>query len=315
MEQLRKIMKRLFFLPPWLTVLIAVPSYLFVFVMLGTGNDSSALSYLSYTLSAYALVITVTGAAKLVRAVQNGIAGLPPVKKIRSTSWGASFLDDPVFRAEASLYMGLFVNLAYAAVKLAAGIYYRSLWFISLSAYYVFLSGMRFLLLHHVRRSPAGQKYGSELRRYRLCGGMLLALNLALSVIVTLVVVWNQGFEYAGYLIYVMAMYAFYALITSAVNVVRFRRYNSPVLSAAKAINLTAALVSMLSLETAMIARFDTAKDPVFRRTTTALTGFAVCIFVLSMAIYMIVMANRELKKERMNEWKANSIQEVTDRG
>lgn len=154
---------------------------------------------------------------------------------------------------------------------------------------------MRFLVL--LRRSPIGQKYLSEPKRYRLCGGILLVLNLALSVMVILVVVWNQGFEYGEYLIYVMEIYSFYTMIPSAINVIKFRRYNSPVLSAAKVINLTAALVSMMSLETAMISQFDTANDPAFRRTMTGMTGFAVCAFVLVMAIYMIVRAGKQLKK------------------
>ncbi len=45
------------------------------------------------------------------------------------------------------------------------------------------------------------------------------------------------------------------AVITSVINVVKFRKYGSPIMSAAKVINLTAALVSMLSLETAMLAQ------------------------------------------------------------
>lgn len=296
MGWLRRILKMLFFLPLWLTVLIAVPSFLFVFYMLGTGNDSSALSRLSYALSAYAMIITATGIADIVKAVRRGVDNLPLLKKIRSFSLGARYLDDPVFRAEVSLYGGLCINLVYVVIKLVSGIYYCSLWFVALSAYYVFLSLMRFSLLHHVRRSPIGQAYCSELRRYRLCGGMLLVLNLALSAIVTLVVAWNQGFEYGGYLIYVMALYAFYTMITSVINMVKFRKYHSPVLSAAKAINLTAALVSMLSLETAMLSQFNN-EGPEFRRKMTAVTGFAVCVFVLGMAIYMMVRANRELKK------------------
>ena len=52
-----------------------------------------------------------------------------------------------------------------------------------------------------------------------------------------------------------------YITITSVVHVVRYRRYNSPVMSAAKRINLVAALVSMLSLETAMLARFGSRED------------------------------------------------------
>ena len=47
MKRLKTFLKKLFFLPPLLTVLIAVPSYIFVFIMLGIG-DHSVLSYLAY---------------------------------------------------------------------------------------------------------------------------------------------------------------------------------------------------------------------------------------------------------------------------
>lgn len=128
-------------------------------------------------------------------------------------------------------------------------------------------------------------------------GCILLFLNQALAVIVTLVVVQNKGFEYGGYLIYVMAIYAFYTTILSIINVVKYRRYNSPVLSAVKAVNLTAALVSMLSLETAMLSQFGSADGPIFRRAMTAVTGFCVCVFVLGMAIFMIVRSSKKLKE------------------
>lgn len=254
------------------------------------------ISYGSYLLSAYALVLVVTQVVDTVRLARQGMEHIPLLKKIRSIPAGARYLDEPVFRAEVSLYGGVFINLLYVVVNLGSGVYYRSVWFVALSAYYVFLSLIRFLLLRHVRRSPIGREYVSELRRYRLCGGMLLILNLALSAIVTMVVVWNQGFAYGGYLIYVMALFAFYSVILSAIHVNKFRKYHSPVLSAAKIINLTAALVSMLSLETAMFSRFNS-KGAAFRRIMTAATGFAVCAFVLGMAFYMIIRASKEIKR------------------
>lgn len=83
----------------------------------------------------------------------------------------------------------------------------------------------------------------------------------------------NSGFEYPGMLIYIMAMYSFYATIMAVRNVIKFRRYGSPVMSAAKIINLTAALVSMLSLKTAMLTRFGDAGNLMFRQIMTASTG------------------------------------------
>lgn len=71
------------------------------------------------------------------------------------------------------------------------------------------LALMRFLLLHHVNKVGFGTEILSELKQYRLCGVILMLMNIALAGVVILVVRKNEGFEYAGYLIYVMAMYAF----------------------------------------------------------------------------------------------------------
>ena len=121
-------------------------------------------------------------------------------------------------------------------------------------------------------------------------------MNQALTGIVVLMVHQNRGFHYPGFLIYAMAAYAFYAVTVAIIHIVKTRRHKSPVLSAAKAINLVAALVSILSLTTAMLAQFG-GDDAVFRRTMTAATGGGVCTIVIGMAVYMIVRANRALKK------------------
>ncbi len=140
-----------------------------------------------------------------------------------------------------------------------------------------------------------------ELLRYRLCGFVLLIMNQALTVLVVFIVHQNKGFDYPGLLIYAMALYAFYAVITATVDVVKTRREKSPILSAAKAINLVAAMVSILSLETAMLAQFGGNDDPMFRKVMTASTGGGVCTIVIGMAIYMIWRANKNLKKIEIN--------------
>ena len=101
-------------------------------------------------------------------------------------------------------------------------------------------------MVHYVRRMHGtGKDMASEWRRYSLCGITLLFMNQALLGIIFLVVHQNSGFEYPGFLIYAMALYAFYAAITAVMNVVKFRKYGSPIMSSAKVINLTAALVSI----------------------------------------------------------------------
>lgn len=60
---------------------------------------------------------------------------------------------------------------------------------------------------------------------------ILLLMNVALLGVVVLVVQDNESFHYAGYLIYVVAMHAFYNIISAVMDVVKYRKYNSPVMS------------------------------------------------------------------------------------
>lgn len=294
MDRMKKILKKLFCLPPVPTLLISVPAYGLVIYALAGKNVEPVIAYAAYFLSAYAFIITVTGITGIVRFVRQGIDRHPLVRKALGIPLVSRYLREDMFRAETGLYQGFFINLLYAGIKMFSGILYRSVWFITLAVYYILLAVMRASLLHYVRK--AGKDKVSEWKRYRLCGIILLFMNIALAGIVILVIHQNSGFEYPGMLIYVMAMYAFYAAIMAVRNVVKFRKYGNPVMSAAKVINLTAALVSMLSLETAMLTQFGAADDPLFRQIMTASTGAGISLVVLGMAVFMIVRSTRQMK-------------------
>lgn len=131
---------------------------------------------------------------------------------------------------------------------------------------------------------------------YRMCGITLFIMNQALAGIVIFMVHQNRGFDYPGLLIYAMATYSFYSVITAVVNLVKFRKHGSPLLSAAKVINLVAAMVSVLSPETAMLARFGGDDDPLFRKVMTGATGGGVCTIVIGIAVFMIWKSSKRLK-------------------
>ena len=80
------------------------------------------------------------------------------------------------------------------------------------------------------------------------------------------------------------------------INLVKFRNIGSPILSSAKVVNFVAAMMSVLGLQTAMIAAFSVNQD-VFRLTSNAITGGAITITVVVIAIYMIVKARKKIKE------------------
>ena len=311
MAQLKQILKRIFFLPPLPTILISVPSFALVIFVL-VSEKEGAIAYLSYSISAYALVITCTGIPRvnrLMKSVRAGIGEHPLMKKVSNTSLGGRLLKDVRFRTEISLYLGFGINLLYIVMKMASGIYYHSVWFISVAVYYILLAIMRFLLFRRGKTKTAGIHPEAELKRYRMCGILLLIMNQALAGIVVFMVHQNKSYDYPGVLIYAMAVYSFYCVITASVKVVRFRRHGSPVLSAAKVISLVSAMVSILSLETAMVTRFGDEDDFLFRRVMTGATGGGVCILVLGIAVFMIIKSSLQLKKINTQEIENNQIE------
>ena len=286
MNKLKAIIRKLLF--PNIAVIIIntlVSTVLLIYTFV-RGREYSAIGYVSYLLSAYALTIVCVRIPSIIRRIK---------RFVHKTETAHKYFTDDTFRIGVSLYTSLTVNSIYAAVKLFTGLFYKSLWFITLAVYYIMLTFMRFLLLRQINGNNIGNDYIAELKVYRICGVILLFMNVALSIIVTMVVVKNKGFKYFGILIYVMAAYTFYTTINSIVNVVKYHKLNSPVLSAAKTTNLVAALVSMLSLETAMVAQFG--DDEIFRRNITAVTGAVVCFVVLGTAIYMIVSSTVKIHK------------------
>ena len=107
------------------------------------------------------------------------------------------------------------------------------------------------------------------------------------------------GKTYPGYIIYLSALYTFYTMITAVVNVVKFRKLGSRILSAAKILNFISAMMSILGLQTAMISRFSENGDN-YRKTMNAITGGFVYCIVIFVAVFMLI-CSRKNKKEGGN--------------
>lgn len=107
----------------------------------------------------------------------------------------------------------------------------------------------------------------------------------------------HRGYDYPGIMIYVIALYTFYALTMSIVDIVKYRKMGSPVMSTAKIVSLSAALVSLLNLETAMFAQFGADMTPAHQRLFIILTGAGVSITVVTLSVILIVNANKEIRR------------------
>ena len=302
MADWKKAGKKLLFPPVWLIVIVAVISAAALAVVFMEGLDTSPIVWVSglvyavYVLAFYSLTVICAACALVFPGCYRKIKQM-----IYHTKFGNKYMTDAAYRTHFSLCVPLGINLLYVAANLFSGIWYRSVWSMTLAAYYIILAVMRFLLLRFANKIGIGNDRVQELRRSKLCGIILMTVNFVLSGVVVLVIVQNKGFEYSGIVLYVMAMYTFYVTVNSTLNIFKYRRYNSPVMSTAKTISLAAALVSMLSLTTAMLSQFGAEnKTPHFNQIMVGATGAGVCVIVVTMSVYTIARTNKELKKLRV---------------
>ena len=146
------------------------------------------------------------------------------------------YITDAVFKSNVGLYRSLAINLIYVVVNAVSGYIYRTYWFVIFAIYYAIIAMMRFLLVRYTVKSPIGKNYFGELKRARLCAWILMTVNLALSAAVLMMVFWDRGFQYQGFLIYVIALYTFYITVTAVTDMIKYRKYKSPILSVTKVI-------------------------------------------------------------------------------
>ena len=276
---------------PHMAVMIAlvpVSAVLLVYAMVVVGTES-VIAYISYVLSAYTLTIWCFKIPYLIRFF----------KSFKDENkYAQRWLQDVHLRVNVSLYGSFAWNAAYAVFQMWLGYVHATFWFYSLGGYYLSLALMRFFLIRHVRRFKPGEKMRMELAKYRACGWIFLVMNLALTLIIFFMVYWNRTFIHHEITTIMMAAYTFTALTVAIVNVVKYRRYNSPVYSASKAISLASACVSMLTLESTMLTTFsDGTMDALTQKLMLGGVGFAVSGVVVAMAIYMIVNGTKKLKQ------------------
>ena len=268
-------------------ILVPIATVFLVYSMVFLGTESVA-AIISYVLSAYTLTIWCFKIPHLIRFF----------KTFKDENkYARIWQDDTRLRVNVSLYGTLIYNTAYALLQLGMGFWHHTFWFYSLAGYYISLAVMRFFLVRHTRRHKPGEKMFDELIKYRACGIVFLIMNLALTLMIFFMVYWNRTFHHHEITTITLAAYTFTSLTLAIINTVKYRKYNSPVYSASKAISLASACVSMLTLESTMLTTFgDGTMSLTGRRILLGISGGVISVFIIAMAIYMIVNGTKKIK-------------------
>ena len=304
MERLKKIINKLLF-PHMALVLVLFPVSMALLIcsMVFFGTES-VLSYVSYVFSFYSLTIVCLRIPQIIEFIK---------KYKNSNKLLVRYQNDINFRINLSLYLSLVLNIAYSIFQLCLGLYHKSFWFISMSVYYVLLSLMRFYLVNHTKKNKPGEDLLIEYKRYNICGWVMLLMNLIVTAIIFFIIYFDRTFYHHQITTIALAAYAFLTFSLSIYNFIKYRKFNSPVYSAAKSINLVAACVSMMTLTTTMLTTFGGEDVVEYKKLLLTMVGVVVSLFILTISIQIIIFTSKNLKKlkepnntELINEIKEN---------
>ena len=295
----KTVLKRFFKPPAWAVIFAAVTAAALLVAVFSFELEKTPLAYFSYLYSAYALVASALLLKRVIPVAYKKLCKSALVRKIDKLPYVHRLFNDLTFRGVTSIYQGLALNSIYVLFRIVTAVIYRSVWFWSVAGYYIMLIVVRTSLIYCVRTEKkcknAYERSMHELKGYRLCGILMLALHVGMDGMVFQMVLNEYYFYYPGYLIYVVAIITFYHVITAIVNLIKFRKLKNPLLYASKMLSFVGALVSVLTLQTAMLTHFgDNAQ---LYRTQNVILGNSICFIAAAISIFMIIDGSVKLNR------------------
>lgn len=215
---------------------------------------------------------------------------------IKKTSYGARFLEDYTFRTILTTLPTFLINVFYTVYNGVIGVMNQSAWFITMAVYYSLLGIMRYFAVNTERKTSRMENpkliRKRELSVIRTDGILLLLLNLALSGVVLLTIAKGTAKTHSEIMVISIAAYTFYKITMAVINMVKVRKMQSPILITIRNIGVADALVSMLTLQTTMLASFQ-GTSSIDANRMNGITGLAVCILIALLGVSMIYYASK----------------------
>ena len=248
------------------------------------------ISYLSYAVAflslLYSAYLTVVYASKIVEFLK---------RKISSTRIGAKLLSRYDLRTMVFASISTTINIAFVVIHVVLAFLTEShVWYGCMALYYASLASARLGILLHQKNKSEDCTQLVGLKRYRACGIILSILPLFLLPPILQIIFLKKAFTYNGVWIFVFALYAFIKITSAIINVVKSTKQTDVTVKAVRSIGLADAMVSIFSLQTALLYTFSDNTDyGIFN----VVVGGIVCGLTISLGVYMIVKSTKRINK------------------
>lgn len=196
-------------------------------------------------------------------------------------------------------------NVAYAIFNIVVYGLTDSLWCGAMALYHIMLVVLRgYVLFAYYKGRKTSTKSEEEkilleIKRYRFCGIVFISLTLCLSAMIMHIVRADKVFDYEIYVIYTVAGFTLYQIVISIVNYIKVQSSDSYAVRSLRCINLTTALVSLISLQAIALDTFSHHVNIPFGN---ALTGFIVCGLIVANGVSIIVKSTTMIRKIKQTQ-------------
>lgn len=252
------------------------------------------LAIIFYVFAFYTLVVVCARIPGIIKKVKT---------KAYANKYTSAYLTDKDLRLRLSMYRGLLINLCFATFKIVLGFIYNSSWLFAMAGYNVLLSTMRFIVIYRAQKKGLSETEAKRrgLQSYYVCGWLMLVLNIAVSVIMFMVIVQKQTIEYHMIVTIGLAAFTFYCFTMAVINMVKFRDRTNPVYATIKRVDMAKAIVSIFTLQVAMLTSFGGQGEELNASLMNTLTGIAVTVAINTIGAMMIYGAQKDFKEVKAN--------------
>ena len=285
----------------WLLGIGTAAASIAVVVLGAEGGWVYAVYLAAAVLLAYAIYALVRFVPRATAAVSSFVKKYPLLGK-----WMGTYEARTLLFAACSFV----INVGYVVLNIVMAALMSSIWYVALAAYYFALGALRYAVLFGTRKAKKNAQTerglaAEKLRIYRNCRIALLIIEGVFMFAVAQFVLSGGGSiaelaaqnmrTYTMITMISSAAFTFYKMTLSIVNLVKVHKMTDPELWALRNINLAAALVSLLALQTTMTLFLS---QPLTREMSVfnGIVGLVVVLIVAGLGIVMIIRANKKKK-------------------
>lgn len=210
------------------------------------------------------------------------------------------YVNDIYFRTMLLSTFSMIIGVIFVGYNAITGIIYKSVWNGSIAVYYFLLLCIRCYILAnelkiHKNNFTEDEVALKRAKVFRIEGVLLVCLDIALIMPVTLLALFQRNINLPMWVAIGNAVYTFYKVIICIIGFSKTRKNNILSIKGLKNLNLTDALVSLLSLESTMIITFSDGTEPSMM-ILISMSAFVVLLIGVLTAVLTLVKGSKHVK-------------------